>query len=200
MVIDLKLKYKPLFISCSLLLLVSLFIYDWRFQLITACLLFLPFFDKSWRLPNSSQYANRWLIKIILILVICMLMVFYPSQRSLILTTLLLTALPEEFFFRAYLQSRLISLMQISKRGRARITRFVLDNIANIYVSIFFALLHLPVQGVKGLMVFFPSLLFGWIYQKTSDLLLVVLSHALANLILFIYLLPRTNMFFYFNK
>jgi len=40
----------------------------------------------------------------------------------------------------------------------------------------------------KGVLVFFSSLLFGYVYQYSRNLLLVVLLHALANLFFIVYI------------
>ncbi len=84
-------------------------------------------------------------------------------------------ALPEEFFFRGYLQSRLST----GKHSYRSI----------IFTSLLFALSHLAVQGnIRRLEVFFPGLLFGWLRRKSGAIWLPIIIHALCN-VLFYYLL-----------
>ena len=58
-----------------------------------------------------------------------------------------------------------------------------MNNKANVVVSVLFSLLHVFTRGwFIGLAVFVPSLLFGVIYQKYRDVLMVTLIHFLANI------------------
>ncbi len=95
---------------------------------------------------------------------------------SFLLTQLLLVALPEEFFFRGYLQSRL---------G---------DNIkAVVIVSVLFAIGHFITvclwgshdMGlcVQSLLTFFPSLVMGYLYLRTRSLWSSIIFHFLANIV-----------------
>ena len=90
---------------------------------------------------------------------------------------ILFTALPEEWFFRRYIQQKLTQLFQ-QESGLY----------ANLLTLVFFAVLHLPTQGIQGLSVFFPSLFLGWLYQSKRDIILVILVHSLFNLVYIIYL------------
>ena len=88
------------------------------------------------------------------------------------LTALLLAALPEEWFFRAYFMMRV--------GGDIR---------ANLVTSVVFSLLHGLTWGwVTALLVFVPSLFYGWLYRKTRDLVLLVLAHLLSNLVYVMFL------------
>jgi membrane protease YdiL (CAAX protease family) len=85
---------------------------------------------------------------------------------------LVFTAIPEEWFFRGYLLKRV-------ERGIY----------GNIIVSVAFVMLHLLSQNYTiALMVFFPSLLYGWVFQKTGSLITVIMLHALSNLLFIVYL------------
>lgn len=90
-----------------------------------------------------------------------------PPYRYLIYQ-LVAVALPEELFFRAYLQGTL---------GNKRSSLII--------VSILFALCHggrFYVTGnLEALLTFFPSLAMGWLYKRTSNLPAPVLFHFLAN-------------------
>jgi membrane protease YdiL (CAAX protease family) len=86
-------------------------------------------------------------------------------------------ALPEEAFYRGYLQSRLDSLWppKIGVLG-ARIGPGLL------VASIIFALGHVAtVQLPARLAVFFPALVFGWLRARTGGIGASVLFHAFCN-------------------
>lgn len=86
-----------------------------------------------------------------------------------LLLNLLGIAFPEEFFFRGFLQD----LMGKNLR-------------AVLGASILFSLAHFPKAVFSGewslLLSFFPSLIMGWLYMKTENILPSVLFHFLANL------------------
>ncbi|RAL24832.1 hypothetical protein DL240_01065 [Lujinxingia litoralis] len=100
------------------------------------------------------------------------------------LTHLLLVALPEEYFYRGYLQTRLGQLLTHAE-GHPR--RFLGLTLANWLTSALFALGHLlvPVGGailVTRAAVFFPSLLFGWMRERSGSIIAPVIFHAAANM------------------
>jgi len=82
---------------------------------------------------------------------------------------LLSVALPEEFFFRGFLQDSM-----------GRNLRVVL------LVSLLFSLAHLPKAVFLGdwtsLLSFFPSVIMGWLYMKTKNIVPGTVFHFLANL------------------
>ena len=52
-----------------------------------------------------------------------------------------------------------------------------------------FGSLHALTRGwLVGLSVLGPSLVYGWFYQRTRDLPLIVLLHALSNLVFVMFL------------
>ncbi len=98
------------------------------------------------------------------------------------LSQAVIIALPEEAFFRGYLQRRL---------GEAGLTRVVLRvaglevSTANIVTSVLFALAHLPaVFNPFRLATFFPSLLFGAMRDRDRSILGAILVHTIGNLIM----------------
>lgn len=96
---------------------------------------------------------------------------FVPENNLELATSiLLLAALPEEWYFRGYLMKRL-EMIQHS------------PHLSNLTTSALFTLLHLPAQGWFGLSIFIPSLFYGWVFQKTNDLISVILLHTLSNLV-----------------
>ena len=143
--------------------------------LLIALMLFLPFIDRRWQFPKCKSYSTQRTFWGILAAVLMLLFVINPGEFVFILYTLLLVALPEEWFFRAYFMQRVASVS-----GN--------QWLANILTSALFAVLHMPTQGWFGLSVFVPSLMLGWIYQQRKDIVLVILLHALANIVYLMYL------------
>jgi uncharacterized protein len=98
---------------------------------------------------------------------------------QLALAQLLVVALPEEYFFRGYVQTRL-GLVWPGKTSQRRF-RLSWDLLAT---SALFALGHFLVDfNPLRLAVFFPSLVFGLMRQVTGSILAGVLFHACSNLI-----------------
>ncbi len=99
---------------------------------------------------------------------------------DLILVQLLLVALPEEVFYRGYLQTRLDRLV-----GRDR--RFLGVDVnwtSMLLTSALFALGHFAtIPSPHRLAVFFPSLLFGWMRRASGGILAAVLYHAACNIL-----------------
>jgi membrane protease YdiL (CAAX protease family) len=135
-------------------------------------MLFLPLIDKYWRvpaLPRSRYHYPGWAALLIAIIAI---LAWRPSATPFALSTLVTAALPEEWFFRSYVMVRLGQGIR-----------------ANALASLLFCLLHGLTRGwVTASLVFAPSLFYGWLYQRTRDLPLVALTHALSNLIYAVFL------------
>jgi hypothetical protein len=99
---------------------------------------------------------------------------------ELLLIHLLAVALPEEVFYRGYIQARLAGLF-------SRRIRFLgVDLGWHVAVtSALFALSHLvAIPAPFRLAVFFPGLLFGWLRLRTGSLVAPVLLHAASNVLL----------------
>jgi hypothetical protein len=99
---------------------------------------------------------------------------------SMLFVQLVLIALPEELFYRGYLQTSLQHLLKV------RWKVFGGDvGPAVILTSALFALGHLiAIPSADRLAVFFPSLLFGWLRDRTGSIFWPVLLHALSNVLL----------------
>ncbi len=102
-----------------------------------------------------------------------------PRFAEMSLVQLIVVALPEEYFFRGYIQSQLNKVWPPAPDiYRHPIGRSLLAT------SVLFALGHLLVDGNPlRLAVFFPSLAFGWMRQATGSVLASILFHACCNLI-----------------
>ncbi len=96
-----------------------------------------------------------------------------------VIDDLFVVALPEEFFYRGYLQTR---LRDAWPQGRlffgARLGR------AFWVTAVLFALGHLAIFQVWRLGVFFPALLFGWMRERSNSVVGPALFHAAANLLI----------------
>ncbi len=87
-------------------------------------------------------------------------------------------ALPEEFFYRGYLQTR---LRDAWPQGRL----FFGGRLGPAFwlTAVLFALGHLAIFEVWRLAVFFPALLFAWMRERTGSVVGAALFHAAANLL-----------------
>lgn len=100
-----------------------------------------------------------------------------PRFGEWVIDQLFVVALPEEFFYRGYIQSR---LRDAWPGGRmvlgARLGR------AFWVTAVLFALGHLAIFQAWRLGVFFPALLFGWMRERTGTVAGSALFHAACNL------------------
>jgi len=98
---------------------------------------------------------------------------------------LLVVAIPEEFFFRGYMQGQLSLVWTPKKRifgapfGKAQIV-----------TSLLFAVSHslITFQGWH-IFIFFPALLFAWLKEKTGTIWAGAMFHAACNLFSWILIL-----------
>jgi membrane protease YdiL (CAAX protease family) len=144
-----------------------------RTYALTGAMLFFPLLDRHWRLPVFPRTPLNYTLWLGLLLTAAALLIWQPQHLGFALATLLTAALPEEWFFRAYFMTRLQE------------TRWGHSWRANLVTSLLFGGLHGLTRGwMVGLSVLGPSLVYGWLYQHTRDLPLLVLVHALSNLVL----------------
>jgi membrane protease YdiL (CAAX protease family) len=102
----------------------------------------------------------------------------FAFVRDDTLPQLLAVALPEEAFYRGYLQSALDDAWP----ARMRIFGAAVGP-SILVTSALFALGHLATEfHPNRLSVFFPSLLFGWLRAKTGGIGASVVFHAICNL------------------
>lgn len=91
---------------------------------------------------------------------------------------LLVVGLPEEFFYRGYLQTRLRDAWPGGKVVfGARLGK------AFWVTAVLFAIGHLAIFEVWRLAVVFPALLFGWMRERTGTVMGAALFHAACNLL-----------------
>ncbi|HEX8703791.1 MAG TPA: MXAN_2755 family glutamic-type intramembrane protease [Myxococcaceae bacterium] len=100
-----------------------------------------------------------------------------PRFGEWVVDQLFVVALPEEFFYRGYMQTR---LRDAWPQGRKVLG--VRLGPAFWLTAVLFALGHLAIFQVWRLSVFFPALLFGWMRERTGTVLGAALFHAACNL------------------
>jgi membrane protease YdiL (CAAX protease family) len=102
---------------------------------------------------------------------------FQQDWLLLLLYHLLCVALPEEVFYRGYVQSRL---------GRAfpPVVNLIGARVGFgwLYTAFLFALGHYVISlRPESLATFFPGLLFGWLRERTGSVVASTAFHALCN-------------------
>ena len=92
-------------------------------------------------------------------------------------------AVAEEVFFRGFLQSNILRLMNTVMARRPALQCW-----ASIVMSAAcFAVAHMIVQGqIISVLTFLPGLVFGWLFIRTKSLLAPILFHGLANISYFL--------------
>lgn len=105
---------------------------------------------------------------------------FPPRFGLLALVQVLVVALPEELFYRGWMQT------SWARSAPARGVRVLGARLGAGFLATqaLFALGHLVVLQPWRLATFFPGLLFGWLRERTGDVAASVVLHALSNLFL----------------
>jgi len=102
-----------------------------------------------------------------------------PNLASFVLAQLVIVALPEEAFFRGYVQT---ALSDVEKR-RVRVLGVGLAPRALLLQALLFAGIHFIVEPHPArLAVFFPALLFGWTRAWRGGIGAALALHAMSNL------------------
>ncbi len=102
-----------------------------------------------------------------------------PNVASLTMAQLVVVALPEEAFFRGYLQTGLSDL----EKKRRRVLGVELAPGAWMLQASLFAATHFMVEPHPArLAVFFPALLFGWTRAWRGGIGAALALHAMSNL------------------
>ena len=104
---------------------------------------------------------------------------FPPNVASFALAQLIIVALPEESFFRGYLQTALGDL----EKKRLRVLGVELAPGGWVLQAILFSAMHFLVEPHPArLAVFFPALLFGWTRAWRGGIGAALALHAMSNL------------------
>lgn len=137
-----------------------------RFHLVVAVAVFLPYAlgHYFWEYLNEGKsFDLRW----------------PPDLANEILVQTLIVALPEEFFFRGYLQTQLDKSF-----GRPHHLLGARLGWGLPIAAFLFALCHVPFGGPARMIVFFPGLLYGWLRARTDTILVPTLYHAASNVLM----------------
>jgi len=102
---------------------------------------------------------------------------FSASWGLLLLYHLACVALPEEVFYRGYMQSRLNEAFPVRVRLFSACVGF-----GWLYTTLLFALGHYLIDfRVNTLATFLPGLVFGWLRERTGSVAASTIFHALCN-------------------
>lgn len=102
-----------------------------------------------------------------------------PEAPSFVLAQLVMVALPEEAFFRGYVQTTLFD----AEERRVRILGAGVAPKAFVWQAVLFALIHVVVDpNPARLAVFFPGLAFGWLRALRGSIGAAIVFHALCNI------------------
>lgn len=148
------------------------------FALIVAAIVFPPFVAGFW-LFHSYGYdaASGQLTHVTLR---AFRLDLPPDLWELALTQLVVVALPEEAFFRGYVQTRLGDRWA----PRVRVLGATLSPPAWLLASALFAIVHfVSIPHPARLAVFFPGLLFGWMRARRGGIGAALVLHALSNVL-----------------
>lgn len=138
----------------------------WRRELPLLTVIVLPIF------MGAYIYYTKWLFGL-------KVLPGVPSDLArLLVTQFLCIALPEEVFYRGYVQSRLNEVFTGRIGGPLLTVGFGL-----VYANALFALGHYLITfSVHSLATFFPGLLFGWLRERSGSVLPSAIFHGLCNL------------------
>lgn len=105
---------------------------------------------------------------------------FFIPPSGTLFRYLMFAPVVEEIVFRMGLMGYLL--------GHDRLTGKIIGiSGANLLVSILFSLVHAGASGwVHAVLVFVPSLLFGWVFEERRKLSDAIAVHAFANLNVFL--------------
>ncbi len=110
-----------------------------------------------------------------------------PDLLQSAVDQVLLIALPEEFFFRGYLQTQF-------DRSWGRPYRLLGAEwgIGLPVAAGLFAVCHVLFGGPLRLIVFFPGLVYGWLRAGTGTIVVPTMYHAVSNLLMQVMLVSLT--------
>jgi len=150
-----------------------------QFLILAALMLLLPLIDNNHDAAKFVFVKTNIVLLFVLLMIIFVVIFLKENLLIFFMTTLVFTALPEEWFFRIYLMQRI---------GRG------LE--ANVIASVLFSALHAITFGwLYSFLVFLPSLVFGWVYQRQQNFVILVLLHAVSNLVYVAYLSQYLDRF-----
>lgn len=184
-------------------LVMNLTKFEYRYFIFPAALILLPiiidtgFNFRSLLLPSKKGFKLFLWISVITVLLYPLLFFGYwvwykgnsfgiPGSNRIFgavskgLTGVLIAAIPEEFFFRGYLQEH------VFKKYDFKIIKIL--SMKNILTSVFFGAVHaIAFLDITKATTFFPSLLFGLMAEKSKGRIFYsVLFHVVANILAYL--------------
>jgi membrane protease YdiL (CAAX protease family) len=135
------------------------------FALALCAIIFPPFIAGFWLWYRPAHgYSWQW----------------PPDLASFALTQVVLVGLPEEAFFRGYVQTRLGDHFT----ARTKLLGTEVSVPALVIQAALFAIVHLATEmNVEKLAIFFPGLAFGWIRARRGGIGASIAFHAACNII-----------------
>ena len=115
---------------------------------------------------------------------------FPGNWPMLLLWHLLVVALPEEVFFRGWLQDRLDLLVGKKKKMLKAEIGFGLFISAFLFAGVHYILEPRP----ERLLVFFPALLFGYFRESSRSVLVPVMAHGAGNFLFLLFQVSARTM------
>jgi len=106
-----------------------------------------------------------------------------PQLAAAVIDQFLIIALPEECFFRGYLQTQLDAVL-----GKPYRLLGAQWGVGLPLAAALFAACHVVYGGPVRLIVFFPALWYGWLRARTGTILVPTAYHAVSNLLMSIML------------
>ncbi|MCX8030828.1 MAG: CPBP family intramembrane metalloprotease [Thermodesulfovibrionales bacterium] len=149
---------------------------NWPYYLLPLLLIMIPLiYNENLNICLSKKDLFLGLISSFLFITPFMIYKIYSnSKKTFILPDeaqiykILLNSITEEFFFRGFIQENIGNNFK-----------------GNIITSFIFSFSHLPAlifyNDPFAILTFFPSLIMGWLYIKTKNLIPCILFHFLAN-------------------
>ena len=104
---------------------------------------------------------------------------FPPGLTEYALDQVLAVALPEEFFFRGYLQTECDRVW-----GTPYTLLGAKWGVGLPLAAVLFAACRVLIGGPVWLSTIFPSLLYGWLRARTSSIIVPTLYHAASNVLM----------------
>lgn len=141
-------------------------------------LLVLPVFFAGWRLLAPFGIPIKLEFRL------------PDNWTMMLLWHLLAVALPEEVFFRGWLQARLDGIIGLKKRMAGA------DIGAGLFISaLLFAAVHYLLEPRPDrLLVFFPALLFGYFRESSRSVFVPVLAHGAGNFLFLLFQVSARTM------
>ncbi|MGI6394787.1 MAG: type II CAAX prenyl endopeptidase Rce1 family protein [bacterium] len=184
-------------------LLMNISKFELRYYLFPAMLIFAPLiFESSFKPKNiwkpTKKGVSFFLFALLAVLILYPpaffiywvklngLVFIIPEQEALLkalskgLLAVLVAAIPEEFFFRGYLQEH------VFKHLKRKIFKIITTK--NLVTSALFGLIHaVTFLDITRATTFFPSLLFGFFAEKSEGKIFYsTLFHVISNILAFV--------------